>query len=51
VLERAQQVTGQGITDTIVDGLRQLERRAQRSALRQLRGNFRLDLDLNQTRK
>jgi len=37
VLERAQKITGRGITPTIIEGLRELERRAQRSALRQLR--------------
>jgi len=51
VLERAQRITGRGITPTIIEGLRELERRAQRSALRQLRGKVRFDLDLDQTRR
>ncbi len=51
VLERAQKITGRGITPTIIEGLRELERREQRSALRQLRGKVRLELDLDQTRR
>ena len=51
VLEKAQKITGRGITPTIVEGLQELERRAQRSALRQLRGKVRFELDLSQTRR
>ncbi len=51
VLERAQKITGRGITPIIIEGLRELERRAQRSALRQLRGRVRFELDLDQTRR
>jgi hypothetical protein len=51
VLEKAQKITGRGITPTIIEGLRELERRAQRSALRQLRGKVRFELDLDQTRR
>lgn len=34
VLENATRITGCGITRTIVEGLRELEKKAQRSALR-----------------
>ncbi len=51
VLESAQRVTGLGITPTIVEGLRELERRAQRSALRQLKGKVHFQLNLARTRK
>jgi hypothetical protein len=51
LLEKAQRITGLGITPTIIEGLRELERRAQRSAPRQLRGEVRIELDLDQTRR
>jgi hypothetical protein len=51
LLERARETTGLGITETIVKGLQELERGKQRSALRQLRGRIRLELDLDKTRK
>jgi len=51
VLEKAQKITGRGITLTIIDGLRELERRAHRLALRQLRGKVRFELNLDQTRR
>ena len=38
ILADAKQITGKGITDTIIDGLRELQRRNKRSALRRLRG-------------
>ncbi len=51
VLEKATRVTGTGVTLTVIEGLREIERRARRSALRQLRGRIRLDLDLAETRR
>ena len=51
VLENATRVTGNGVTLTVIEGLREIERRAKRSALRQLRGKIRLDLDLAETRR
>ncbi len=51
LLERARETTGLGITETIVRGLEELDRRQKRSALRQLRGSIRLELDLKETRK
>ena len=50
LLRAAIQVTGQGITDTIVEGLRELEKREKRSALRQLKGKVQFGLDLKRTR-
>jgi hypothetical protein len=50
LLERAQALTGKGITETLIEGLRELERGRRLSALRKLKGKIRLDLDLNETR-
>lgn len=50
LLRAAIQATGQGITDTIVEGLRELEKREKRSALRQLKGKVQFELDLKKTR-
>jgi len=50
-LERAQEITGRGITPTIVEGLLEIGRREQRSALRRLKGKIHLDLDLERTRR
>jgi hypothetical protein len=50
-LERAQRVTGSGITETIIRGLRELERLSQRTALRSLKGKVKFDLDLEKTRR
>jgi hypothetical protein len=51
VLDQAQRLTGKGITLTLVEGLKALERNARRSALRQLRGKVRFKLDLQRTRR
>lgn len=51
LLERARETTGLGITETIVVGLEEIERRHKRSALRALRGRVRFELDLEETRK
>jgi hypothetical protein len=51
VLENATRVTGKGVTLTVVEGLREIERRAKRSALRALRGRIRFELDLDETRR
>lgn len=50
-LERAMEITGKGITATLVEALRELGKREQRSALRRLRGKVRFDLDLEETRR
>ena len=51
ILENAQRLTGKGVTLTLVEGLKALDRNARLSALRQLRGKVRFDLDLDRTRR
>ena len=51
LLHAAMQLTRQGITATIIEGLKELERRGKRTALRELRGKVRIDLDLDATRR
>jgi hypothetical protein len=51
LLERAQGITGLGITETLVAGLEELARSRKRSALRMLRRKVRFDLDLAKTRR
>jgi hypothetical protein len=51
ILTNAQRVTGKGITLTLVEGLKALDRGARRSALRRLRGKVAFDLDLDRTRR
>jgi hypothetical protein len=51
LLARAQELTGLGITETLVMGLAELERSQKRSALRGLRGKVRFELDLERTRR
>jgi hypothetical protein len=51
LLENAQRLTGKGITLTLVEGLKALDRNVRRSALRQLRGKVRFELDLGRTRR
>jgi len=51
VLARARAITGRGVTDTIVEGLRELDRQRQRSVLRSLKGRVHFQLDLQKTRR
>ena len=51
VLDAATQATGKGLTTTTVEGLRELERRRRRSALRALRGHVDFEADLEATRR
>jgi hypothetical protein len=51
LLARAQELTGLGITETLVAGLEELERARKRSALRGLRGKVHFQLDLEKTRR
>ncbi len=51
LLDRAMASTGKGITQTLIEGLAELERREKRSALRRLRGRVAFDLDLDETRQ
>lgn len=51
LLQRAQEGTGLGITETLVAGLEELQRGRKRSALRALRGKIRFELDLEKSRR
>jgi hypothetical protein len=46
VLDSAMRITGKGITETLLEGLRAIERRRDLSALRKLRGRVRFELEL-----
>ena len=50
-LERAQKITGQGLTETIRQGLEALQGERDRRALRALRGRVRFELDFAKTRR
>jgi hypothetical protein len=50
-LESAMRITGKGLTPTLVEGLEEIERRAKRSALRNLKGKVRFELVLDETRR
>lgn len=51
VLEEAGRATGKGVTATVIEALRELHRKKQRSALKSLRGKVRFELDLEETRR
>lgn len=51
LLERAQKQTGKGITETVIAGLEELDRRARMTALRTLKGRVAFELDLKRTRR
>lgn len=51
LLTSARRITGQGVTATVIEALRELQRRDQRSALRRLRGKVAFNLDLERTRR
>jgi hypothetical protein len=51
ILDRARTITGRGITETIVEGLLELDRQRKRSALRALRGRVKFELDLEKNRR
>jgi len=51
ILANAQRLTGKGITLTLVEGLKALDRNARLSSLRRLRGKVSFDLDLDRTRR
>jgi hypothetical protein len=50
-LARARRITGLGTTETIVAGLREIERAQQRQGLRALRGRVKFVGDLKETRR
>jgi hypothetical protein len=51
LLESARRMTGLGITETIIEGLLEIEKREKRRALAQLKGKIAFDLNLRETRK
>lgn len=51
LLDEARRATGFGITETIIEGLHELERREKRRALSRLKGKISFDLDLEKTRR
>jgi len=50
LLHKAMEVTGEGITETLVEGLEQLRRRRFYETLRQLKGKVHLKIDLDESR-
>lgn len=51
LLESALKTTQKGITLTLIEGLKELEKKNKRSALVKLKGKIRFDLDLERTRQ
>lgn len=50
LLEAAQDVTGKGVTETIIEGLEQVQRRRFYERALKLRGKMRLEIDVGETR-
>jgi len=50
LLEGAMEATGKGITETIVEGLRQIQRRRFYDRAMALRGQVKLEINLEQVR-
>jgi len=50
LLESAMQVTGKGITETLIEGLEQVQRRRFYERALALRGKLQLSIDLEETR-
>jgi len=51
LLEEAMKVTKRGITETLVEGLRQVRRRRAYEKAMALRGKIKLDIDLDSARE
>ena len=51
LLEEAMKVTQKGITETLVEGLRQVRRQSAYEAAMALRGKIKLDIDLEESRE
>ena len=51
LLRTAQEVTGKGITETIVEGLELVRRRRAGQMLKALKGRLTLDIDLDSSRE
>jgi len=50
LLEKAMEVTGGGITETLVEGLEQLRRRRFYEKFMALKGKIHLDVDIDESR-
>jgi hypothetical protein len=50
LLESAQEVTGKGVTETIIEGLQHIQRRRFHTRALRLCGKIRLDIDLDESR-
>lgn len=50
LLTSVQEAIHLGTTETVIEGLKELEKREKRSALRRLRGKVAIDLKLEKTR-
>ena len=50
LLDAAQEVTGKGITETLIEGLEQVKRRRFYERALRLRGKLQLDVNLEETR-
>ncbi len=51
LLEDAMQVTGKGITETLVEGLKLVQRAAAYEKAMRLKGRLQLDVDLQESRE
>lgn len=51
LLKEAQKVTGTGITETLIEGLRLLRRRLAYNVFQDLKGKLQLDIDLDEARE
>jgi hypothetical protein len=51
LLRTAQEVTGKGITETIIEGLELVRRRRAGQMLKALKGRVTLDIDLDSSRE
>jgi hypothetical protein len=51
LLDRARRVTGQGITETLIEGLERVRRSSAAAKARSLRGRIRIDVDLEASRE
>lgn len=51
LLDDAMKVTGKGITETLVEGLRRVRRQSAYEAAMALRGKIKLDVDLEESRE
>lgn len=51
LLESARKTTGMGITETLIEGLQEIEKKQKRRALAKLKGKISFNLDLKESRR